>query len=114
MSIWSRQRDGANLTDLIHHSDRGVQHLAIRYTQRLAEAGALASDRSRGDSHDNALAEAFNSLFKAELIHDMGPWRSIDGLEIATAEYIDWVQTTADSAEIGLIPGFEPHPPHRR
>jgi len=65
------------------------QYLAIRYTQRLAEAGAVASVGSRGDSYDNALAEAFNSLFKAELVRNKGPWKNIDDLEIAVAEYIE-------------------------
>ncbi len=67
MGIWQRSRAGHDLTALIHHSDRGVQYRAIRYTQRLGEAGAVASVGSRGDSYDNAMAEAFNSLFKAEL-----------------------------------------------
>src|SRR5919198_4645538 len=66
MAIWRRQRQ--ELTGLIHHSDRGVQYLAIRYTERLAEAGAVCSVGSRGDSYDNALAEAVNGLYKAELI----------------------------------------------
>ncbi|GGO24967.1 hypothetical protein GCM10011574_55910 [Microbispora bryophytorum] len=60
-------------TLLVHHSDRGVQYVAVRYTQRLAEAGAVASVGSKGDSYDNALAEAFNSVFKAELIRNKGP-----------------------------------------
>jgi len=107
MGIWTRERDGADLTDLVHHSDRGVQYLAIRYTQRLAETGAVASVGSRGDSYDNALAEAFNSLFKAELIRNKGPWRSIDDLEIAIAEYIDWFNHRRLHGEIALIPPVE-------
>ena len=66
-----------------------AQYVAVRYTQRLAEAGAVASVGSTGDSYDNALAEAFNSLFKAELIRNRGPFKSIEDLEIAVAEYID-------------------------
>ena len=88
MGIWTRQRAGDDLTGLIHHSDRGVQYTAVRYSQRLAEEGAVASVGSRGDSYD--LVETFNSLFKAELIRNKGPWRGIDDLEIAVAEYIDW------------------------
>lgn len=66
MAIWRRGHDsGADLSQLVHHSDRGVQYLAIRYTERLADAGAVASVGSRGDSYDNALAESFNGLFKA-------------------------------------------------
>jgi putative transposase len=81
---------GADLRKLVHHSDRGVQYRAIRYTQRLADAGAVASVGSKGDSYDNAMAEAFNSLYKAELVRNTGPWRGLDDLEMATVEYIDW------------------------
>ena len=89
---------GRDTTGVIAHSDKGVQYLAVRYTQRLAEAGAVASVGSTGDSYDNALVEAFNSLFKAELVRNKGPWRSIDDLEIAVAEYIDWSTTDACTA----------------
>jgi len=114
MGIWSRQRDDADLTALVHHSDRGVQYLAIRYTQRLADTGAVASVGSRGDSYDNALAEAFNSLFKAELIRNKGPWRSIDDLEIAVAEYIDWFNHRRLHGQIGLIPPTQVEDVHYR
>ena len=107
MGIWTRERAGADLSNLVHHSDRGVQYLAIRYTQRLAEAGAVASVGSRGDSYDNALAEAFNSLFKAELVRNKGPWKDVDELEIAIAEYIDWFNHRRLHGEIGLIPTAE-------
>ena len=107
MGIWTRQRIDADLTGLIHHSDRGVQYTAIRYSQRLAEEGAVASVGSRGDSYDNALAEAFNSLFKAELIRNKGPWRGIDDVEIAVAEYIDWFNHRRLHGEIGLVPPAE-------
>jgi len=107
MGIWTRTHDGRAVDGLIHHSDRGVQYLAIRYTQRLAEAGAVASVGSRGDSYDNALAEAFNSLFKAELVRHRGPWRNIDDLEIAVAEYIDWFNHRRLHGEIGLVPPAE-------
>lgn len=66
MALWARRRSGADLTDLVHHSDRRVQYRAIRYTRRLADADAVASVGSKGDSYDNAMAEALNSLFKAE------------------------------------------------
>ena len=79
--------------------------LAVRYTERLDEAGVVASVGSKGDSYDcNALAEAFNSLFKAELIRNRGPWRSIDDLEIAVAEYTDWFSFRRLHGELGLIP----------
>ncbi len=114
MGIWTRQRTGANLDRLIHHSDRGVQYLAIRYSQRLADVGVVASVGSRGDSYDNALAEAFNSLFKAELIRNKGPWKNIDDLEIAVAEYIDWFNHRRLHGEIGLVPPAELEDQHYR
>ena len=107
MGLWLRRREGADLAELIHNSDRGVQYLAVRYTQRLADAGAVASVGSKGDSYDNAAAEAFNSLFKAELIRNRGPWRSIDDVEIAVAEYIDWYNHRRLHGEIGHVPPAE-------
>ncbi|WP_246081228.1 IS3 family transposase [Modestobacter altitudinis] len=107
MGIWTRRRAGRDLGGLIHHSDKGVQYVAVRYTQRLAEAGAVASVGSTGDSYDNALAEAFNSLFKAELVRNRGPWKGIDDLELAVAEYIDWFNHRRLHGEIGLIPPAE-------
>ncbi|KFC49795.1 hypothetical protein GY12_24995, partial [Micrococcus luteus] len=97
---------GQDVAGLRHHSDKGVQYVAVRYTQRLAEAGAVASVGSTGDSYDNALAEAFNSLFKAELIRNRGPL-SIEDLEIAVAEYIDWFNHRRVHGEIGLVPPAE-------
>ncbi len=88
MAIWSRRGD--DLDGLVHHSDRGVQYLSIRYTDRLADAGAVTSVGSKGDSYDNALAEAVNGLFKAELIRRRGPWRSVDDVELATLEWVHW------------------------
>lgn len=107
MGIWSRTRQGRDLSRLIHHSDRGVQYVAIRYTERLAENGIVASVGSKGDSYDNAMAEAFNSLFKAELVRNRGPWRGINDLEIAVAEYIDWFNMRRLHGEIGMIPPAE-------
>lgn len=107
MGIWTRTREGRDLTRLIHHSDRGVQYVAIRYTERLAENGIVASVGSKGDSYDNAMAEAFNSLFKAELVRNRGPWRSINDLEIAVAEYIDWFNMRRLHGELGMIPPVE-------
>jgi putative transposase len=114
MGIWTRRRAGRDLGGLIHHSDKGVQYVAVRYTQRLAEAGAVASVGSTGDSYDNALAEAFNSLFKAELVRNKGPWKSIDDLEIAVAEYIDWFNHRRLHGEIGLVPPVEFEDNHYR
>jgi putative transposase len=113
MGLWARAHDGHDTRALVHHSDRGVQYLAIRYTERLAEAGAVASVGSKGDSYDNAMAEAFNSLFKAELVRNKGPWKNIDDLEIAVAEYIDWFNFRRLHGEIGLVPPVEYETAHR-
>jgi putative transposase len=107
MAIWRRQAAGADLAGLVHHSDRGVQYRAVRYTQRLAEADAVASVGSKGDSYDNAMAEAFNSLYKAELVRNRGPWRGLDDLEIATVEYIDWYNNRRLHGELGQVPPAE-------
>jgi putative transposase len=113
MGLWTRQHDGHDTAALVHHSDRGVQYLAIRYTERLAQAGAVASVGSKGDSYDNAMAEAFNSLFKAELVRNLGPWTSIDDLEVAVAEYIDWFNFRRLHGQIGLVPPVAYETTHR-
>lgn len=105
MAIWARRED--RLDGLIHHSDRGVQYLAIRYTERLAAAGVAASVGSRGDSYDNALAESFNGLYKTEVIRHHGPWRGLDDVEYATLEYVDWFNQRRLHGEIGMIPPAE-------
>ena len=84
-----------------------MQYLAIRYTERLAEAGAVPSVGSRGDSYDNALAESFNGLYKAELIRHRGPWRGLDDVEYATLEYVDWFNHRRLHGELGMIPPAE-------
>lgn len=90
MALWRRR--GQELAGLVHHADRGVQYLAIRYTERLAEAGAGASVGSRGDSYDNALAESVKGLYKTDLIRHRGPWRGLDDVEYATLDYVDLLQ----------------------
>jgi len=105
MAIWSR--GGADLTGLVHHSDRGVQYLAIRYTDRLADAGVLNSVGSRGDSYDNALAETVNGLYKAELINRHGPWRTVEQVELATAAWVHWWNTSRLHGACGDIPPAE-------
>ena len=112
MGLWSRQRAGQDVTGLTHHSDRGVQYRAIRYTERLAEAEAVASVGSKGDSYDNAMAEALNSLFKAECIRNpvmrsKGGWKSVSDVELAVAEYVDWFNHRRLHGEIGLVPPAE-------
>jgi putative transposase len=101
MALWVRRTQ--EIAGLIHHSDRGSQYLAIRYTERLAEAGAVPSVGSRGDSYDNALAESFNGLYKTELIRHAGPWRGLDDVEYATLEYIDWFNHRRLHGELGMI-----------
>ena len=103
MAIW-RRRD---LTGLVHHSDRGVQYLAIRYTERLAEAGAVASVGSRGDSYDNALAETVNGLFKTEIIRRQKSWRSADQVELATARWVEWWNERRLHSACGFLPPAE-------
>jgi putative transposase len=90
MAVFNRRRGGADLSALVHHSDRGVQYLSIRYSERLAENAIVASVGSKGDSYDNALAESFNGLYKWELIYRQGPWRGLDDVEFATLTYVDW------------------------
>ena len=92
---------------LIHHSDRGSQYLSIKYTERLAEAGIEPSVGSVGDSYDNALAETINGLYKAEVIHRCGPWRSFDAVEYATLEWVDWFNNRRLLEPIGNIPPAE-------
>jgi len=112
MGLWARQRAGHDVAGLTHHSDRGVQYRAIRYTERLAEAEAVASVGSKGDSYDNAMAEAFNSLFKAECIRNpmmrpKGGWKSVVDVELAVAEYVDWFNHRRLHGELTQVPPAE-------
>ena len=112
MGLWARSRAGHDVAGLIHHSDRGVQYRAIRYTERLAEAEAVTSVGSKGDSYDNAMAEAFNSLFKAECIRNpvmrpRGGWAGVGEGEIAVAEYVEWFNHRRLHGEIGHVPPVE-------
>ncbi len=104
MAVWARQ---GGLDGLVHHSDRGGQYLAIRYTERLAEEGAVASVGSRGDSYDNALAETVNGLYKAELIGRRGPWRGAEQVELATLAWVQWWNERRLHSAIGDIPPAE-------
>ena len=92
---------------LVHHSDRGSQYVSIKYTERLAEAGVEPSVGSVGDSYDNALAETINGLYKAEVIHRRGPWRSSEAVEFATLEWVDWFNNRRLLEPIGNIPPAE-------
>ena len=102
-AIWSRSA----IHGVVHHSDRGSQYLSIRYTERLAEAGAQPSVGSVGDSYDNAMAETIIGLFKAELIHRRGPWRNIDAVEYATLQWVDWFNNRRLLEPIGNVPPAE-------
>ena len=102
MALWRRHRGWQH--GLVHHSDRGAQYLALRYTERLALAGAVASVGSRGDSYDNALAESFHGLYKTELIRHQGPWKGLDDVEYATLEYVDWFNHRRLHGELGMVP----------
>jgi putative transposase len=85
---------------------RSLQYVAIRYTERLSEVDEVASVGLVGDSYD-AMAEAFNSLFKAELVRNRGPWNGVNDLELAVAEYVDWYNHPRLHGEFGLIPPVE-------
>jgi len=114
-AIWTRTRDDrADLANLVHHSDRGVQYLSIRYTERLAEQGAVTSVGSRGDSYDNALAETVNGLYKAELIYRQGPWKTVEHVELATAAWVDWWNQQRLHSACGNIPPAEYEANHYR
>lgn len=92
---------------LVHHSDRGSQYLSISYTERLAEAGIAPSVGSRGDSYDNALAESVIGLFKTEVIEKDGPWRTLEGVEFATLEWVAWFNTIRLMEPLGYLPPAE-------
>jgi transposase InsO family protein len=104
-ALW--QRRGRRLDGLVHHTDRGVQYLSIRYSERLAGVGAIASVGSRGDSYDNALAESVIGLYKSELIRRHGPWTGLDQVEIATLEWVDWWNHRRLLGSIGHVPPAE-------
>ncbi|MFM5043260.1 IS3 family transposase [Aeromonas caviae] len=103
-ALWARQ---PSRDSLIHHSDRGSQYVSIRYSERLAEAGIEPSVGSTGDSYDNALAETINGLYKAEVIHRRGPWKSLEAVELATLEWVAWFNHHRLLAPIGYIPPAE-------
>jgi putative transposase len=92
---------------LVHHSDRGVQYLSIRYTERLADAGIEPSVGSVGDSYDNALAESVIGLYKTEVIRRQGPWRHVEAVEFATLTWVHWFNTRRLLAPIGYVPPLE-------
>lgn len=100
-------RGGTLPAGLVHHSDHGSQYLSMRYTDRLADEGIAPSVGSRGDAFDNALAESVIGLFKMEVIQRLGPWRHLDGVEIATLTWVDWFNTRRLLEPIGYMPPAE-------
>ena len=102
-ALYDRELDGP----LVHHSDRGSQYLAIRYTDRLLEAGIESSVGSRGDAYDNALAETINGLYKTEVIHHLGPWRGLEDVEYATLEWVAWYNSQRLMEPLGYLPPAE-------
>ena len=107
-ALSERIETGQNQQDrLVHHSDRGVQYLSIRYTERLAEAGIEPSVGSTGDSYDNALAESVIGLFKAEVIRQRGPWRSLEDVEFAVLDWVWWFNHQRLLEPLGYLPPAE-------
>lgn len=104
-AIWEREETVRD--SLVHHSDRGVQYLSIRYTQRLAQAGIEPSVGSKGDSYDNALAETVIGLFKTEVIRKRGPWRGLEDVEFATLEWVWWFNHRRLLEPLGYVPPAE-------
>jgi len=100
-ALYDRQLDGTER--LIHHSDRGVQYLSIRYTERLSEAGIEPSVGSTGDSYDNALAESVIGLYKTEEIYRRGPWKGVEDVEFATLEWVAWYNTRRLLEPLGYV-----------
>jgi len=102
-ALWARPETHS----LVHHSDRGVQYLSLRYTERLAEAGIEPSVGSVGDSYDNALAESVIGLYKTEVIRRRGPWKNLEAVEFATLEWVDWFNNRRLLEPIGNVPPAE-------
>ena len=100
-ALWARQRLETEV--LVHHSDQGRQYLSIRYSERLEEANILPSVGSVGDSYDNALAETINGLYKTEVIRHRGPWKTIEEVEYATLEWVDWFNHRRLLEPIGYV-----------
>lgn len=111
MALWTRQTAGhtvnGRLDGLIHHSDAGSQYTALRYSDRLVGAGAIASIGSVGDSYDNAQAESLIGLYKLECVRRDGPWRGVDDLELATLGWVHWFNHQRLHSKIGYVPPAE-------
>jgi putative transposase len=114
MALWTRAQADELVAGLIHHSDAGSQYTAIRYSTRLADAGALASIGSVGDSYDNAMAESVIGLYKTECVRHEGPWRGVDDLELATLNWVWWFNEIRIHGEIGYVTPIEFEQEHYR
>jgi len=104
MALWTRARTGDVVDGLVHHSDAGSQYTSIRYSDRLADAGAVASIGTVGDSYDNAMAESVIGLYKTECVRHEGPWRTVDELELATLSWVHWFNETRLHSALGWMP----------
>ncbi|KAB1164997.1 IS3 family transposase [Escherichia coli] len=100
-ALWARRPSGT-----VHHSDKGSQYVSLAYTQRLKEAGLLASTGSTGDSYDNAMAESINGLYKAEVIHRKS-WKNRAEVELATLTWVDWYNNRRLLERLGHTPPAE-------
>ena len=114
MALWTRARAGENVAGLIHHSDAGSQYTSIRYSERLLDAGAVASIGTVGDSYDNAEAEILIGLYKTECTKREGPWRGVDDLELATLGWVHWFNTSRLHSSLGYVPPVEFETEHYR
>ena len=107
MALWTRQQAKELVTGLVHHSDAGSQYVAIRYSERLADVGVVASIGTVGDSYDNAMAESVIGLYKTECVRHEGPWRGVDDLELATLNWVWWFNTIRLHSQIGYVSPIE-------
>lgn len=108
MALSARLRSGQDASGLIHHSDRGVQYRSVAYGQSLADSKVVASVGSRGDSYDNAMAEALNSVFKAELI-DRRAWAALTDVIVETSKWVGWYNTRRLHSAVGYMPPVHAH-----
>jgi putative transposase len=114
MALWARARSGETVDGLVHHSDAGTQYTSIRYSDRLADVGAVASIGSVGDSFDNAMAESVIGLYKTECVRHEGPWRGVDDLELATLSWVHWFNEVRLHSALGHVPPIEFETQHYR
>ena len=114
MALWVRARADQDIDGVVHHSDAGSQYTSIRYSNRLLDAGAVASIGTVGDSYDNALAESLIGLYKTECVRPEGPWRGVDDLELGTLDWVHWFNETRLHSSIGYMPPTEFEANHYR